>query len=234
MTIATVCDDASDRVGIYSPTSYNGAQNPSSRLLLRLCKAAAVDISRRHPWMDLRKVHVFTTVAGENQTGGIPADFDRMIKDTFWNRTDQRPVVGPTSSLDWQYMQATTLGSVLDDRFRIIGGVMQVYPAAEADETWAYEYQDKNLFEASDGTLKTDITSDADMFRLNEELLTRALTWRYRQSKGMDYAEDFSQFEVFLKQLQAQETAAGTINLDACGAKPRLPYPSVPEGDWNL
>lgn len=229
MTLLSACQDAAARLGLSALSAIVSVTNdPNASTLLALAKQEARELSERHNWTILLREHTWTSAATETQAGGLPSDFARFIDETFWNRTARRPVYGPLTEAEWQTLKAQgTLA--LPDRFRLRGGSMLLAPVPTAGWTYAYEYISADRW----GTDKEDPTVDTDACVLSEALLADGLVWRWKQSKGFDYAEDFTTY---------QRNVANAIHRD--GGRRRLTFGrerapgtrgvSVPEGNWSL
>jgi len=235
MTLLTVVQNASRRLGLTTPSAVIGSSDATVIKLLGLSNQGGWELARRANWQALTKEKTFTSVAQESQTGAIPTDFDRIINDTFFNRTRKRQVVGPLTPQQWQ-AQKSIIATVLYDSFRIRGDAILLLPTPPASDTYAYEY-------ISSYWVDTDADGDGDALAweadddvalLDEELLTLDLVWRFRQSNGLDYAEAFNTFEMQAAQVIARDGAKTLISMSNETSYDRPRYPGVQEGNWSL
>jgi hypothetical protein len=98
----------------------------------------------------------------------------------------------------------------------------------------AYEYISLNWVLDVDGvTYKAAFTADTDTSVLNEPVMTDGVVWRFKSAKGLDFTEEFQEYEEKVARLVAQDG----------GGKPRLNlqygldrvafYPAnIPTGNW--
>ena len=233
LTIKTMVQDAASRMGLPEPDSVVGNPEITAQRLLKMFQNAGMDLVRRHQWQALLQEHAFTTVAAETQTGTpIPADFDRFVDESIYNRTKTRRVLGPMTAREWQSNQALTAAPVTD-MFRIRGGAFLYYPAPTSGDTVAYEYVSRFWIDtALDGSGDASVFgADADVILLDEEMVTQDAIWRYRRSTGQSYAEDHrdAQFTI-LNRIAAD---GGKKTLDLGVSKPLGPGVLIPEGSWN-
>lgn len=228
MTLITIVSDASDRIGLQRPSAVMSSTDLTVRTLLGFAQQEGRELARAATWQALQTEKTFTTVAQELQTSAIPTDFDWYMQDTMYNRTSRRKVEGPLTPGEWQVTKAT-LVTLVNPAFRIRGRNILITPTPSAGDTVAYEYISKNWCESESGTDQSSWAADSDVGLLDEELMTLGVIWRYRKSKGFDYAEDFRSYEVMKNQLMLRDGARPRIN-SGPGAIDRNPYPpQVPE-----
>jgi hypothetical protein len=234
VSVLSVAQGIARRVSEDPPSSIF-ASDDSAAILLEIIEEAAEEIVRGHPWQALRKEHTWSATATEEQTSAFPSDFGRMMKATFWNRTEQREVLGPYDAAEWQRLKAT-VSSAVYDQYTVRDGSMFIDPTPTAGHTFAYEYVAGQWWQSAANVAKDAITLDTDSFILNEELLRLFGTYLFRLHKGLDYQRDEARARAFAVQLAAQEKGGARI-LDLTGG--RLvdvvrPGGASPEGNWNL
>lgn len=235
-TALEIIQDAIARVGMYAnPSAAVGSTDQGAALSVNLLNQTGKDLVRRHAWQGLLKEKTITTTATETQSGAIPADFDRMVANSFFNRTQNRPVVGPLTPEKWQWLQAQTASGIVH-AFRIRGDSLIVYPTPPASETWAYEYVSTYWVGPASSTSasQTGILSDTDIFYLDDEVLILGLVWRLLRSKGLDYAEAFRDFEMQLADRIGNDGGSTAIDLAPAWGTPTVFDPLVPDGSWTV
>lgn len=87
----------------------------------------------------------------------------------------------------------------------ILGGQFQFNPAPSG--TVNFPYISKYWARSEEGTPKGEFTADDDTFFLGDRIMKLGLIWRWRQQKGMEYAEDLQTYENTLSQLQLRDGA---------------------------
>lgn len=210
MSLLTLAQAAARQLNIGVPSAFvNNTADDTAALLLRLATEEGVSLMRRYPWQALTTEGTFTTVAADDQ-GALPSDYDRMLPESMYNRSRRRPVAGPLSADEWQQTKAT-LVTYVNPTYRIRGNRILLTPLPPAGETVAYEYISKNFCTSSGGTEQADWAADGDLARLDEGLMTLGLVWRFRQVKGLSYAEDLGLYEKRVSEAAMRD-----------GTKPRL------------
>jgi hypothetical protein len=235
MSLLTIVQDACDRIGLPRPSVVVGAADTQVRQLFGLAQQEGKELSRRGPWQELTKEKSITATATETQTGGIPADFERMIEGTFWNRTQDRRVVGPLTPQKWQMLQ-TGLYSLVWDAFRIRGTEILMSPVPTDGDTLVYEYVSKYwCTDASGTTERAAWAADDDVSLLDEELMTLGVIWRFKKAKGLDYSEEYRSYEQLIERKIANDGAMGIVDLngDRMDGGGGTYDPFIPEGNWS-
>ncbi len=172
----------------------------------------------------------------ETQTGAIPDDFDRIINETFYNRTAQRRVEGPADATGWQAYKASTT-TMLFDVFRIRGNAMLLAPTPTAGDSYAYEYV--STYWVATAAASTTLAQatwnvDTDVGILSEELMADGIVWRFLRSKGLDYAEPFRTYEAQVMLATAADGGKRSLNMGRSSAFNRVRTPTFPDGSWPL
>lgn len=227
MSLLTIVQNACDRLGFVRPSSVVNNSDQNARVLLGLANEEGRQLARRYPWQAITREHSFGTVA-DQEDYTLPTDFDRIINDTFFNRTQRERVGGPISAEDWQHTQASMVNYV-NPAFRFRGNEILITPTPEGVETFAYEYISKNWCSSADGnTLQDAWNEDADLGLLDEELMTLGVVWRFLASRGMDYAEAMQKYEVEVYQALLRDGARPRITtsvsmMDRVPVSPRVP-----------
>jgi hypothetical protein len=235
VSLLTIVQDVADRVGIPRTTSVVGSNDMQIRQLLALVNQDGVEIARRHPWQQITKEKVFTTIASETQTSVIPSDFDRFVDGTVYNRTKSRIAQGPLTAHEYQDYKSR-LASLVYDAFRVRGNDFLILPTPGAGDNWAFEYVSTWWVVANGETpiSKAKFTSDDDSSIFPEELHTLGLTWRYKRSRGLDYAEDFNSYETFFKTLTGRDGGRRILSMGG-NSDQRIPRaPTAPDGNWSI
>jgi hypothetical protein len=98
--------------------------------------------------------------------------------------------------------------------WRLVGGVLEIWPALSANETVSGEYRSTNAIVSGDGlTRKPRWTSDSDYALFPEIIVRLGLIWRWKQSKGLDYGEDFKTYQMERDKKAGHEAGGRVVNM---------------------
>lgn len=213
MTLLSIVQDACDDIGFPTPATVVG--NAEAKQYLRLANREGNALAR-HDWQALKKEHTFTLVTAD-QDYALPTDFKYIIPSSAWNRDNQRSLIEPLTSEEWQFFKGWSTVNGLNQRARIRNDLFefeQTITSGENGQTIAYEYISKNWCESSGGTGQTKFLADSDVAILDEELITLGLIWRFKKAKGLSFEADFFEYDRLVKEAKSRDGGARRVNLD--------------------
>jgi len=137
-----------------------------------------------------------TEILFAKDTYDLPADFDRYIGQTWWDRTNHWRLIGPDSPQMDQYIRSGIFATGPRRRFRQVGrkpNAWRIWPppfagGAPAPGALVWEYISKNWVLKVDGTTSDRMTTDTDTPLLDDQLVIMGVKWRMWQIKGFEYA----------------------------------------------
>ena len=234
--LLSIVQDAADEIGIPRPNAVVGSSDAQARQMLRLANADGKALARRHDWQKLIIEKTITATATEEQAGGIPVDFDRIIPGSFWNRSQDRQVAGPLSPQRWQLLQSGLI-IMPYDCFRIRGGDLLMNPTPTAGDSLAYEYVSTYWCGGADHEgvpTQAAWASDTDVSFLDDELHTLGLIWRYKRARGLDYAEEFAAYEARYASIAGVDGGQATLDMGLGDDGSAVIEPSIIDGNWSI
>jgi len=233
MTILTAVQKACAQLSLEVPTAVFSSVETDIIAMRTLANVEVSEIVRRHDFQALRRQRQFTTVATEEQVGIFPDDYFRMVNGTFQNRSLNRPIWGPLTPQAWQREKALPIYTSPNYAYVERNNKILFSPTPSAGNEVYFEYITINSVTAQDGTEKQYFTADSDTFQLDEKIIELALVWRYKSSKGLDYAQELSAYETNVTNQIAQEQPAASISMDGRSPRYMLGMPTIPEGSWQ-
>lgn len=198
MTALTIVQSATDRLSLTRPSVVVTSTDLQVRQLFGLLLEAGNALAKRGDigWQALQNEWQFVTVGQEIQTNTpIPPDLAKFVPDSFYNRTQQRKIIGPLTPQQYQEQSARPQLVAPYLAYRERAGAFLMNPVPSAGDTIAYEYVSSYWARSGAGVAKAQFTSDDDGTYLDEELLILDLKWRWKQAKGLDYAEEMATAE---------------------------------------
>lgn len=197
MSLLTICQDVAYEIGFPAPSTIISNSDANARQLLRLANREGKILSRATPWQALKSVHTFT-LATADQDYVLPTDFGWIIPSTTWNRSTKTMVLNPVTPSEWEYLQAWSGATGLNLYARIIGSQLvfqQTITAGQNGETIAYEYVSNKWCQSSGLVAAVAWAADTDTAKLDEELITQGIVWRFKKAKGLDWEGDFLEYK---------------------------------------
>lgn len=233
MSLLTIIQATCKRVGLNSPASAIGLTDENVLRMIELANEEGLELSARNRWQNMIRESTHTTLAAESQgliTAIAGTDFNYILNDTIWNRTQNRRWY-PVDDTQWQQLKASGITGP-NVNFRLRGNYLLANPSPTAGHTIAFEWITKNWCESNAGTGQSVWSADTDVGRLSETLMTAGLVWRWKASQGLEYAEDFRKYEIQVNDAIARDGAKGHLKMGG-GLFSRFYWRNnIQEGSW--
>lgn len=234
MSFLTLIQASARRLGLSSPSSAYASSDNQVIQLVALAQQEGIELAEGFDWKVLTKEKTFTGTAAAAQVGALASDYDRHVPETFFNRTQKRPIFGPISPADWQFTQAV-VGTTIVESFRLRGGSLLLTPTPNGTDSYAYEYISNQWCQSNVSVAQSAWAADTDTGILSEEVMTLGVIWRFLKAKGFDYAEVFRTYELAKGRAQTKDGGGKrTIRMGAQASHQRARAPFIAEGSWNL
>lgn len=225
-------------IGLVQPNTAVSSSDIAIIQMLSILNEEGSKLARRHPWQLLTDEATFTTLAAASQGTissiiGANKNFRKIIDETIWNRTTRAIVLGPLPPAERQGRLAITTNGPYSEYY-IRNGTLYFDPVPSAGDSCYFEYVSHNWAVSSDGlTRRSRFTMDDDLPLFDDELLQAGLKWRWNKSKGLDYQEDFQDYEMMVADAITGDKTARRIKLDQMARGLRTGI-FTPSGSWNV
>lgn len=233
MSLLTIIQDVSRTLGVPAPTAVVTSSDTRVLELWTMANLTGSELTRRYFWQELTREAQFTSTGSIDMgslTGSIATDFGYFIDQTFWDRDLKQPIIGPVTAQEWQSdLSFAVVGPPY--KFIVQNGRLKVGPTAiTSGHTMVFNHITKNWCESSAGTGQSSLTADDDVTRIPEELFKLELIWRWKQAKGLAYAEDMETAEQQIDRYTGQNAGRRVLFIGGQG----IYYlaENVPLGDW--
>jgi hypothetical protein len=239
MSLLSTVQAACRLLSIPVPSVVSTSTDTQIQLLFELANEEGQEQARRYDWSLLTREWTFTSSAQTAQVGALPPDFDHFLHDTMFDRTTRRQVIFPITPQVWQAIQSQPqLNRVfLAGRLRGNGTTTPpsiafiITPTPSSGDTVAYEYVTDNWATDAGGSPQTAYMTDTDVALLDESLIKLGLRWRFRKSKGLDYAEDFRTYETQVTIKEARDGGSTQLNTTGQTVYNNF-WPNLPLGNF--
>lgn len=233
MTCLSIVQDICQRINLPTPTSAAQSSDPQITQIVALCNKEGEILSNKD-WQVLTLEASFLTTAVQLQTtlSATAPGLKNIINDTIWNRDLRRPVYGPMTPQRYQQVQAAVFAGPWN-QFIIQGDNILFFPVPSPGQTCFFQYVTSNWCESAGGTGQSRFVMDDDELRLREDLFKLGVEWRWKKAKGLEFAQEFADYEDFLADAYARDGTKDTINM---GSARYDIYPGVliPSGSWPV
>ena len=120
MSLLTTLQNVAKELSITVPSTVVTSGSTTTKQLLALTYEVADEAIMRLAWPELTRVCVVTLVA-DQANYQLPYDFDAMMSETMWNRSDQWFVEGPLGPQEWRARKDGITTASVRDKYRIKG-----------------------------------------------------------------------------------------------------------------
>jgi len=230
-----MCQNVADFTGFERPTSIISNTDPIARQLLALAQREGKQLMRMSDWAILKKEHTFSTSNG-TAAYALPSDFDRLVLETSYNRSDNDILTGPISSAEYQLVNHGMATTGTTEKFRLKAASnalkFELDPTPSSTQTIGFEYVSNQFCQSSGGSGQAVWTADTDTGILDETTMEMGITWRFKSSHGLDFAEDFRQYQLEVRQAIARNGSAPILQLD--DARKLIVGPYQTDGNYGI
>jgi len=163
----------------------------------------------------------------------FPADFDRSLDKTQWDKTQHWQMLGPKTAQQWAWLKSGYISTGPRLSFRVLGGTFQIWPAITNAERIGFEYISAYWARTAAGVAKAEFTLDDDVCMFPDRLMITGLKMRYQEAKGL--GDDFSaKFEQLLAIAQGADAGSDTLNLGGGRAVDQLiDWRNIPDSGYG-
>ena len=235
MTLLSMCQNVADFTGFERPTSVISNTDPIARQLLALAQREGKQLMRVSDWAILKKEHTFSTSSG-TAAYALPSDFDRLVLETSYNRSDNDILTGPISSSEYQLVNHGMATTGTTEKFRLKAASnalkFELDPTPSSTQTIGFEYVSTQFCQSSGGSGQAVWTADTDTGILDETTMEMGITWRFKAAHGLEYGEDYKQYQLEVRQAVARNGSSPVLQLDDARKLIIGPYQS--DGNYGL
>ena len=225
MSILSVLTTAMPICGLPVPAQAVSSTDSNVQKFVALAQDLGDELAERFWW---RNLNIAGQITGDGTTTlfALPSDWGVLSPGQKFNSSvyPLLPLPGPVSN---ETLSALKVLPSFPTRpvWRIIGGTLEFFPALGAGEVVTFNYYSTNWVSNAGGTQRQPgFLLDSDFSMIDEKLLRRGLVYRWKQSKGLDYAEDFRSYQISLDRAAGREDAERIVAMSSS-----MP---VDDGSW--
>lgn len=223
MSVLSVIQSAcTSGIALTRPTSVFGSSIREMLELAGLVQETAEMIASAHEWEKLNRIATITG-DGTSEDFDLPTDYDRMLeKSQLWTSSLETPLTPVSDRDEWLGLDVQSFDFVVNAWIKY-GDQIHIKPAPAAAEAIKYWYQSNLIVAPASGTNKAEFDTDADTFRIDERLLKLGLIWKWREMKGLPYAENMADYERALAKRMHEDKGSRIIRI----GRPSLPRDAI-------
>lgn len=220
MTLLTIIQDAATKCGFqpgFVPAAAGSSDQNIEQLVL-FSQETGRELMERANWVNLDTAGTVTG-DGVSTLFQLPQDWQRFSPSDkspsgalVSNSNGLLTLYGPINTEDLNILKAYP-ASTVRPVWRIIGGALEIWPALALGELVTFNYYSSFwIMNAARTVSRARWVADDDFALINEDTITKGTTWRWKQSKGLEYAEDFRAYETSFARNAAQQMTERVID----------------------
>lgn len=232
-TLLEIITRVADEIGLSRPAALVASSSPEVRQLLAAANAAGRDLMRVHDWGALQTLGTITTADG-TASYALATDYDRMISDTTWDRTNDQRIAGPdTVQLNRALLEGIAqVGAT--KRFRLVGANVSIHPTPTAVETLVYEYVSKKWALSAALVAQVEFLADDDTAVFDPDLMKAEIKWRFMAGKGL-FADGLKEQADSIRDLRVAADIGGTVlSMVPDNSPDFINRNNIPDGSWDI
>ena len=228
MSILSVLQLAMPLCGLAQPSQAISSTDPNVIKFIAFAQDIGDELRERFFW---RNLNIAGQIVGDGATTlfALPSDWAVLSpgQDFFSSVYPMLPLPGPISNEQLASLKASSsyAGRPV---WRIVGGTLEFYPALGAGEVVTFNYYSTNWVSNAAGLQRQpSFMLDSDFSMIDEIVLRRGLIWRWKASKGLDYAEDFRSYQMSLDRAAGREDSDRIASMSSRRANAENWFPGI-------
>lgn len=172
----------------------------------------------------------------------LPSDYDRLIDDTEWDKSQRWQMMGPTSAQGWQWLKSSYITTGPRVRFRVLANLFQIWPALSSASGMGYEYIRNAwvLVASAADVSKTSFTVDTDTCMFPDRLMVEGLKLRWCRVQDyqlsmwpkLDLENGFP--NRLLSIAKSADAGSKVLMMGGQANNQLITTDNIPDGNWNL
>ncbi|MGB0697735.1 MAG: hypothetical protein ACPGOY_18950 [Rhodospirillaceae bacterium] len=187
-TLLSIANAVCDEIQELRPGSVVGNNSETARRILRYANKSGERLMKAYPWQRLRSFASFTAANQPEQTGVLPANFDRFIPETFWDQTNRDLIAGPMAAVEYQSRASLDSSNFITRKYYYAGNSVFVLPAPSGGETYSFGYVSNQWCQSNSGTGQEEFLADTDVPLIDSELMIAAIALEWLIAEGQPTA----------------------------------------------
>lgn len=214
-SILAICQEVADLAAVKRPEDLFNSTSQQDCIFLSVAKSALDSLLRYGDWQELTKEGVLRTSGHRKQylLSAVAPDFYSLLNNTIYVKDLNEKVIGAITPEDWakaKYFYDDNSGI----KFKIQNGMIKFLTPPPDGLKIVFQYR-SNIVCVDGQTYaeKSTVTKNNDIPIFDKYLLKLGILWRWLKRNGMDYTEEYAEYEREIKKKFASSLAVKDINL---------------------
>lgn len=215
-SILETCQEVADIAATKRPLDLFNPNSQQDAIFLSIAKSALDSLLRYGDWQELTKEGVLRTSGKRDKylMEEFCPDFYSLLNNTIYVKDSNEKLIGAITPQDWmreKYFNETSS----DTKFIIQNGMIKFLTPPKDNIKIVFQYRSNIVcYDVTNGYMeKNSITKNTDVPIFDEYLVKLGILWRWLKRNGMDYNEEYNEYEREIKKKFASSLSIKDINL---------------------
>lgn len=202
--ILQICQEVADMTATQRPDDLFDKNIHHNAVFLSVAKNELDALMRYGDWQALLKEGRFKTIQGKNfyPFDEIASDFYALMHNTIYLKNDGKKITGALNAEDWMKKKYVKCGCDLNVTFRVENNGFRFLGEVPENLTIVFMYRSNAVcVDAKTFEEKASITKNSDVPIFDKYVVKLGITWRWLKRNGMDYEEEYNEYQRQLKKI---------------------------------
>lgn len=221
-SILSISKEVADLSAVKRPDSLFNPSSLSDSIFLSVAKSTLDSLLRYGDWPELVRKASFVTIPCKHYypLSEVCPSFYSLIPNTIYIKDTKEKLIGAITPDEWMKSKYIA-NDTLNIKFRIEHGMIKFISLPENPVKIVFQYRAEFVcLDAKTFAEKSTITADSDLPIFDDYLVKLGMLWRWFKRSGLDYSEEYAEYEREVKKKFAASCAAGDICLDSSATDP--------------
>lgn len=214
MNILQIAQEAADICAAQRPTDLFDTSNQNDFIMASVVKDTLSSLMRHADWQGITRDTFFQTVDGQKEylIDNIVPDFHSLVNSTIYIKDTFENVIGAITYERWAVEKHFHVPEI-DLLFKIQNNKFMFEKNPGCRKIYFTYRSNAVCYDAQTQEPKSQITKNTDIPVFDQYLVKMGIIWRWNKRSGLDYTEEYNEYQRELEKSLALTTAAGDINL---------------------
>ena len=214
-SVLEICQEAADMTATMRPDDLFDKNVQHNAIFLSVMKNELQSLMHYGDWQALIKEGCFCTVEGKSFYAfddAVP-DFYALVHNTIYVKNSAEQVIGSLTGEEWMREKYVHCRGG-DVRFKIENNGVHFLSVPQGGLKIVFVYRSNAVcVDGKTGEFKITVTKNTDLPIFDEYIVKLGVIWRFLKRSGMDYEEEYNDYQKELKKRFGLELGARDIVL---------------------
>lgn len=215
-SILQIAQQAADMCAVQRPTDLFNSSAQNDQLFASVIHSTLSSLMRHCEWQAITREGVLYTTEGQKEylISNIAPDFHALVNGTMYIRDNMRFVIGAISEERWAREKQFHTPEI-DILFKIQNNKIKFLKDPGCLKLHFTYKSNAVCYDAITEEPKPSLTANSDIPVFDDYLVKLGIVWRFNKRTGLDYTEEYNEYQRELNKSFAESKAAGDIRLDS-------------------